>query len=347
MGTETTVDATTLDVNLNTSTDHDIHNTTFGKITTSRTAILSPVLNKTSIVGAIRKMNFYATQDCDTKVDFTINTKLMGTSLSDRFGPNIFVSLSYATTSLSGAVIRVMYGEPGSGMYDVKIDSAVGSTLSLADNNLANSATGYYYLDITNGTSRIITSPIWYTRNDGLTALPVKLNSFTVQKANTSAQLDWSTAQELNSSYFNIEKSADGRNWIGLTRVNAAGNSTRVKNYIAFDNNPFNRINYYRIKQFDVDGKFEYSAVKSVSFSMSYKISVAPNPAKDFINISTTKKQNVILTIQLIDASGKILRTIRSSQSYVKMNIAGIAKGLYFLKVKDENTIQTQRLTIE
>ena len=327
--------------------DHDNHNTTFGRTTTSRTAIVSPVLDKPSIIGAMRKMNFYATQDCDLKVDFTINTKIMGSSLSDRFGPNIYVSLSDANHSLAGAIIRVMYGAPGSGVSAVKIDSSVGSSLKFNDNNLADLSTGYYYLDITNGTSRIITSPIWYTRNDGLTALPVKLNSFSVQKVNTSTQLDWSTSQELNSSYFNIEKSADGRNWTTIAKVNAAGNSNTVKNYRAFDNNLFNGINYYRLKQYDNDGKFEYSVVKSVSFRKVYNIIVAPNPATDFINISTTKNQSTILTIQLVDVSGKILKTVLSANDKVKMNVTGISKGLYFIKVKDENSVQTQKVIIE
>ena len=131
--------------------DHDNHNTTFGRATTSRTAIVAPILTKTAIVSAMRNMNFYATQDCDTKVDFTINTKIMGSTLSDRFGPNIYVSLTDATTAVSSAVIRVMYGAPGSGVNAVKIDSAIGSTLSFTDNTLADMAEGYYYLDITNG----------------------------------------------------------------------------------------------------------------------------------------------------------------------------------------------------
>ena len=327
--------------------DHDNHNTTFGRATTSRTAIVSPVLTKTSIVSAMRNMNFYATQDCDTKVDFTINTKIIGSTISDRFGPNIYVSLSDATSSVSSAVIRVMFGTPGSGVNAVKIDSAIGSTLSLTDNNLANLAIGYYYLDITNGASRIVTSPIWYTRNDGLTALPVKLNSFTVQKANSSAQLNWSTDQELNSSYFSVERSADGRNWYSILRVNAAGNSSAVKNYMAFDNTPLNGINYYRLKQFDVDGKFEYSIVKSISFNKVNNIIIAPNPAKDFINISTTKNQTTVLNIQLVDVSGKVLKNVLSSDNRILIGTAGIAKGLYFIKIKDGDTVQTQRVIIE
>ena len=327
--------------------DHDNHNTTFGRTTTGRTAIISPALTKTELIKGMRSMHFYATEDCDSKVDFIINTKIMGSIISDRFGPVISVKLSDATTNVSTAVIRVMYGTPGNGLLPVKIDSAIGSSLLFTDNILANLSTGYYYIDITNGASRIITSPIWYTRNDALSALPVKLNSFSVQKANASTQLDWSTEQEINSNYFSVERSADGRSWNSILRVSAAGNSSTVKNYRTFDNAPLTGINYYRLKQFDLDGKYEYSIVKSISFNNAYSISVAPNPAKDFINISATKNQNVVLDIQLTDVSGQVLRRIQSSQNVIKISTAGMAKGLYFIKVKDADVVQTQRIIIE
>ncbi|MDB5221403.1 MAG: hypothetical protein JWN83_70 [Chitinophagaceae bacterium] len=144
--------------------DHDNHNTTFGHTTRARTAVLAPSLSQTEIIKAMRDMHFYATEDCDTKVDFTINTKIMGSVFSDRNAPSISVNLTDATTNTSSAIIRVMYGKPGSGVMAAKIDSVIGNHLYFVDNNLPNGETGYYYIDITNGTSRIVTSPIWYTR---------------------------------------------------------------------------------------------------------------------------------------------------------------------------------------
>ena len=144
--------------------DHDNHNTTFGHTTFARTAVIAPALNKTEIIKAMRDMHFYSTEDCDSKVDFTVNTRMMGSVFSDRNAPAISVTLSDLTTSTSSAIIRLMYGKPGSGVLPVKIDSAIGNTLYFVDNNLPNGETGYYYIDITNGTSRIVTSPIWYTR---------------------------------------------------------------------------------------------------------------------------------------------------------------------------------------
>lgn len=150
--------------------DHDNHNTTFGRTTQGRTAVLAPSLSQTDIIKSIRDMHFYATEDYDAKVDFTINTRIMGSIFEDRNAPSISVNYSDPTNSTSGALIRVMYGQPGSGVLPVVIDSVFSNTLNYVDNALPNNATGYYYIDITNGSTRIVTAPIWYTRKCVLTS---------------------------------------------------------------------------------------------------------------------------------------------------------------------------------
>jgi hypothetical protein len=144
--------------------DHDNHNTTFGRTTNARTAVLAPVLTQTELMKAIHDMHFYATEDYDTKVDFTVNNRIMGSIFTDRNAPSISVNVTDATDDYSGALIRVMYGVPGSNVLPVVVDSVFGSSLNFVDNNLPNNATGYYYIDITKGSTRTVTSPIWYTR---------------------------------------------------------------------------------------------------------------------------------------------------------------------------------------
>jgi trimeric autotransporter adhesin len=323
--------------------DHDNHYTTFGRTTFSRTAIVAPVLTKTALITAMRNMNFYATQDCDSKVDFTINTKILGSSFTDRFAPNISVTLTDATTSTSSAVIRVMFGIPGSGVLPVKIDSAIGNTLSFTDNNLANLATGYYYIDITNGTSRIVTAPIWYTRNDAPIVLPIRLSSFTVQKIDNSAKISWTTEQETNTSHFIVERSVDGRTWNAIASVAAAGNSGNRITYNAYDNAPMKGINYYRLKQVDKDAKFEYSFVRTALFKTNYTAQVTPNPAKDFINLYINKAS----TIMLLNADGKIVYNTVSSQSNLQISTAGLSQGLYFVKVIDADNVTTLKVVVQ
>ncbi len=144
--------------------DHDNHNTTFGRTTTARTAVLAPALTRSDIIKSVRDMHFYATEDMDAQIDFTINTRIMGSVFEDRNAPSISVNLTDPTTATSNALIRVMFGIPGSGSNPVVIDSVFGSSLNYVDNDLPNHATGYYYIDITNGSTRMVTSPIWYTR---------------------------------------------------------------------------------------------------------------------------------------------------------------------------------------
>ena len=328
--------------------DHDNHKTTFGKTTRSRTAIISPVLTKSAIIAAVRNMNFYATQDCDTKVDFTINTKIMGTVFTDRFAPNISVTLTDATTITSGAVIRVMYGVPGSGTMAVKIDSAIGSSLNFTDINLSNNSTGYYYIDITNGTKRIVTAPVWYTRNDVSGGpLPVTLSSFVVQKINNTAKISWSTEQEINSSHFIIERSVDGRSWNAIANTAAAGNSSSRNTYSIIDNAPIKGINYYRLKQVDKDAKYEYSAVQKALFNSNYTAEVAPNPASNFINLYMAKAGNQPATVQVVNTAGKIVYTTSTTQANLQINTAGFSKGVYFVKVIDAENVTTLRVVVQ
>jgi hypothetical protein len=96
-------------------------------------------------------------------------------------------------------------------------------------------------------------------------ALPIELISFEA-KMNTNKQVDifWATASELNNDFFTIERSADGVNWEIVTTATGAGNSIYRIDYAAYDSRPLSGISYYRLKQTDFDGAFEYSNIVSV-----------------------------------------------------------------------------------
>ncbi len=315
--------------------DHDNHNTTFGHTTYSRTAIVAPTLTKTDIISGMRNMHFYATQDCDTKVDFTVNTKMMGTIFTDRYAPVISVTLTDATTNLSAAIIRVMYGVPGSGMVAVKIDSVIGSSLKFIDGSIADLSTGYYYIDISNGATRIVTSPVWYTRNDASGVLPVTITTFSAQKQNTTTLLKWTTVQELNSREFVIERSVTGANWLTIATIPAAGNSASTLNYIARDLNPVKGINLYRLKSVDMDNKLVYSAIRKVDFDNKYTYSIYPNPATDIIQITSDNTSGINATVQIMNSRGQVLinKQINSNIQPAPVNISFLSSGIYIMKI--------------
>ncbi|MFM6925254.1 MAG: T9SS type A sorting domain-containing protein, partial [Ferruginibacter sp.] len=316
------------------------------RTTYSRSAVVAPALSKTDIISGFRNMHVYATQDCDTKVDFTVNTKIMGSNLVAAGAPVIAVNLTDVSSSTAGAIIKVMFGIPGSNVNATEIYSATGSSLQYVDNNLANLATGYYYIDITNGSSRIVTAPVWYTRSD-LGALPVSLSSFTAQKQGKVVKLSWSTEQELNSSHFIIERSADGRTWQSIASMAAAGSSSNHLEYTAWDNLPLNGTSYYRIKQFDKDGRVQVSVVRPVNFNAGYSITIAPNPATDLIKITMDRISNTVSTIQLFNAEGNLVFKEETNLSKININTSAFARGMYFIKISNAGEVATQKLLLQ
>ncbi|WP_316831894.1 gliding motility-associated C-terminal domain-containing protein [Pedobacter aquatilis] len=149
---------------LGASIDHDNHNLTFGRHTRARLVVLAPALTENDLLDAIKKMRFYASQDSAAKIVFTINKQPVGSVFKTAGAPLIEVN-SITTSPVTS--IKILYGTPGSGINPVELTASTSSNLTYTDNALANLATGYYYADIVEADgSRVITSPIWYSRDD-------------------------------------------------------------------------------------------------------------------------------------------------------------------------------------
>jgi len=144
--------------------DHDNHNITHGRTWTSRTVVLADSLTENKILNAMRKMRFYASEDCSAQVNFKINDNPLGSTIIAAGAPTITVT---ATTSNPITSLKVYSGIPGSGINATILTSTTTNTINFTHTALSNTTTRYYYIDITESDGkRIITSPIWYTRND-------------------------------------------------------------------------------------------------------------------------------------------------------------------------------------
>lgn len=91
--------------------------------------------------------------------------------------------------------------------------------------------------------------------------LPVELISFTGNEMNEDILLKWTTASEDNNNYFILKRSSDAISWESINKQSGAGNSNRVINYSYVDNNPYPASNYYKLTQFDYDGKSSDSKI--------------------------------------------------------------------------------------
>ena len=143
--------------------DHDTHNTVFGRSHQSRTVVLSEELTRDGIMDAFRQMRFYASEDSNAKVDFTINGFPMGSVISS---PVASIDINVTVTDKASdkvASIKVLTGKPGSNQTSTVLSGAsVSNTSSLHVVKAVTTAKAYYYLEvIQKDGDKIYTSPIW------------------------------------------------------------------------------------------------------------------------------------------------------------------------------------------
>ncbi|HLC83360.1 MAG TPA: T9SS type A sorting domain-containing protein, partial [Bacteroidia bacterium] len=151
------------------------------------------------------------------------------------------------------------------------------------------------------------------TSNSSQTPMPVELTEFYAVPENNSVVLNWVTATEKNSDRFEIEKSVDGVDFqkIGTEPSKANnGNSTSQLNYSFMDNNPSDGMSYYRLKQIDFNGAFEYHSIISVDFEVKNNIRfvVFPNPnmGEFSVDFSGIENEHEVL-IEMYSMEGKVV----------------------------------------
>ncbi len=176
--------------------------------------------------------------------------------------------------------------------------------------------------------------PIMAKFNLGSLPIPVELLIFKGQLIDKqTVRLDWSTSSEINSDYFIVEKSVNGKDFIAIGQLKAAGNSTQKLDYFLTDNliAESNKTLYYRLKQVDFNGDFKYSKTIAINVfnSKNTPLKIYPNPAKNAIFIDNFSG---IKSINIYNLQGILIKkTIENS-----VNISDFPSGIYLIEV--ENT---------
>lgn len=180
--------------------------------------------------------------------------------------------------------------------------------------------------------------------------LPVELLKFSVMKDGNVAVLDWITASEINNNYFDVEHSNNGEDFNAIGRVYSQdGNSTEMQYYDFVHNNPSNGINYYRLRQVDFDGQYEYSDIRSVVFGQTSGLKIYPNPTNDILNISIPTDIEPNSTLEIVNNAGQIVRSISNPEqngALMQLNVGDIAKGFYFIQIRTSDKLYREQFVI-
>ncbi|TAL59117.1 MAG: T9SS type A sorting domain-containing protein [Bacteroidetes bacterium] len=169
-----------------------------------------------------------------------------------------------------------------------------------------------------------------------------------------AVDVTWATASESNNDYFSVECSQNGLHFEEVTRVTGAGNTSTTHNYSAVDNEPYNGISYYRLRQTDFNGQFTYSNIVRVNLPAGDVMLVYPNPSgKDEpFNVSISGKKGKKTVIVLRDLLGREFYSkafiVSSDREVFAVDTEGkLASGIYFVVAASDNTIYEKKIMIK
>jgi hypothetical protein len=160
--------------------------------------------------------------------------------------------------------------------------------------------------------------------------LPMEWVDFQVKSTSTSdqLQLNWKVVENRAHKGYFVEYSHDGNNWKDFGFVNGTGKTDGESAYTYTMGKVFSGTVYFRVKQLELNGSANYSAVKKVNLSNSIDLKIWPNPATDLIQINTGNKTG---KASIIDASGRIIKSIVLSAGINRIAVNDLNRGLFMV----------------
>lgn len=161
--------------------------------------------------------------------------------------------------------------------------------------------------------------------------LPVVLVYFSGEILNSKeVYLKWQTASEENNHGFEIEHSQDGKDWKNIGFVEGNGTTIEVQEYSYTDEQPVIADNYYRLKQIDYDGQYEYSEIVTVTMKpwSNETLTIFPNPVKEHFTL-----QGGVGQVIIYNTLGQPVRELRVNNEQAAIPTSSLAQGHYLLQV--------------
>lgn len=185
----------------------------------------------------------------------------------------------------------------------------------------------------------------------GSSSLPVQLLSFKGYNSDKDIILEWTTASELENEKFEIERSTDAYNFNKIGTEDGRGTTNEQSDYRHVDERPNNGSNYYRLKQVDFDGSYEYSEIVKVDhFSLADRPIVYPNPFSDNLTLQFPEKISGSVFIELYTLAGdQIANTSvqNPAKTIYLQNMMDLPAGIYFLHLKQNSSVSVLKLIKE
>ncbi|MCB0847845.1 MAG: T9SS type A sorting domain-containing protein, partial [Bacteroidetes bacterium] len=261
-------------------------------------------------------------------------------SFSGGNGIQRYFQITPATNTSLDATLRFVYFDSelnGLNESDLELFKSIDSGMTWTNEGFTSKDIGDNYIELTgiNSFSR------WSTTT--MNTFPVGWLGFHAFPEESAVLCEWITGFEQNTHYFQVEKSANGVDFEAIGKVQASGASSEELIYQFTDRNPHKGKSWYQIRQIDLDGSFSLSQVEEIVFS-GKEISIYPNPAREFINISLPETGHS--RIELINLLGQIIAYWEEEKTTIQLNTEPFPKGVYLIKIYQNGNIYPQKIRI-
>ncbi len=188
--------------------------------------------------------------------------------------------------------------------------------------------------------------------NITITPLPVELTSFTANVVDDKIILNWRTASELNNDFFEVHRFTAPEQVKTLGRVRGNGTTAESVNYEFVDFSPIRGMAYYRLKQVDYDGRFEYSNVIRTEYDGGRSVKIFPNPGSGAMLSLHVGLEESPLHIAVLNAQGEKITTFYTDSTFtsgiqeLKFD-PPLSSGLYFVQIRSNTGIITRKWIVE
>ncbi len=182
--------------------------------------------------------------------------------------------------------------------------------------------------------------------------LPVEFIGMELSRTERGVLLNWSTASEFGSDYFEIQRKTGDADWISIGQEKAAGTTLMYTEYEFLDEAIQNEgVIYYRLMQFDQDGEFTVLPTLSIDYKRALAVFVFPNPAKDHFSVEFGTTDDTMVQLEVQDTYGAIVLKdewySNKGSQVMSYNVDELNSGVYFVSVRIDGETQQLRLVVQ
>jgi hypothetical protein len=170
---------------------------------------------------------------------------------------------------------------------------------------------------------------------------------FTAVKQGNKALLQWTTTQENDTKWFEVQKSLNGRLFLPIGLVQAKNSTDETTDYSFVDVLPLPGTDYYRLKEIESPGVSTLSNTVSLTFAPPLKVIIIPNPAIGSTNLIVSNADGQFI-IQIIDGNGSVVKQLTGlpSSPVIPVSLRGLRAGIYTVKVTTATDVATAKLLV-